>query len=50
MLFNVKVVSREDYDAYVADLEATGQTSDKPVLGGEFAYTPVGLGEEEESE
>ena len=47
MLFEVHVVSREEYDDYVAGLEADGQTSDKPVLGGKLAYTQAGLDDEE---
>jgi cytochrome c oxidase subunit 2 len=43
MLFFVKVVSREDYDAHIAELEEAGQTSDLPLLGGEDAYTQDGL-------
>jgi cytochrome c oxidase subunit II len=47
MLFEVHVVSREEYDEYVAGLEADGQTSDKPVRGGKLAYTQAGLDDEE---
>jgi cytochrome c oxidase subunit II len=50
MLFNVEVVSREDYDDYVAGLEAEGRTSEKPLLGGEDAYTQAGLDGSEEGE
>jgi cytochrome c oxidase subunit 2 len=56
MLFEVHVVSREDYDAHVAELEEAGQTADKPVRGGDEAYTQQGLdsaegiAEEEDSE
>jgi cytochrome c oxidase subunit 2 len=42
MLFTVKVVSREDYDAHLDSLEAAGMTSDKPLLGGENANTEAG--------
>ena len=45
MLFNVRVVSRADFDAYLQDLQAAGFESDEPVLGGEYADTPVGLEE-----
>jgi cytochrome c oxidase subunit 2 len=45
MLFNVKVVSREEYDAYVQGLVDDGQSSEKPLLGGEEAYTQAGLEE-----
>jgi len=51
MLFTVKVVTREEYDAHVEELEANGQSSEKPLVGGEGAYTQAGLEEsEEESE
>jgi len=51
MLFEVHVVSREEYDAHVEELEAAGQSSEKPLVGGEGAYTQAGLDEsEEESE
>jgi cytochrome c oxidase subunit II len=43
MLFNVHVVSREDYEAHLEELEDAGQTSDLPLLGGEDAYTQDGL-------
>ena len=43
MLFNVKVVSREDYDQYLQDLQADGFESDEPVLGNGQAYTQEGL-------
>ena len=44
MLFNVRVVSRADYDQYLKDLAAAGQSSDKPLIGGANAYTQAGLG------
>ncbi len=43
MLFNVEVVSRSDYDAYLQGLEDAGSASDGPILGGSFADTQVGL-------
>ena len=43
MLFEVHVVSREDYEQHLQDLEDAGQTSDLPLLGGEEAYTQEGL-------
>ncbi|WP_253943944.1 aa3-type cytochrome oxidase subunit II [Nocardioides marmotae] len=43
MLFNVEVVSEEDYAAYLEELEATGNTSDGPLIGGENADTQVGM-------
>ena len=50
MLFDVKVVSREDYDAYLQSLQDAGATSEQPLLGGDFASTQTGLDETEESE
>jgi cytochrome c oxidase subunit 2 len=50
MLFNVHVVSQEDYDAYVQSLVDAGAETEKPMLGGDYAYTQVGLDENEESE
>jgi cytochrome c oxidase subunit II len=50
MLFDVKVVSREDYDAYVQSLQDAGAESDKPLIGGQNASTQVGLDEEPEGE
>ena len=43
MLFEVHVVSREEYDEHVDELVAADQTSDDPVLGGKEAYTQAGL-------
>jgi cytochrome c oxidase subunit 2 len=45
MLFTVKVVSKEDYEAYLQELEAAGQVSDEPLLGGSEADTQAGLEE-----
>jgi cytochrome c oxidase subunit 2 len=50
MLFEVHVVSREEYDQHLQDLEDAGQTSDLPLTGGEDAYTQHGLEQEGESE
>jgi len=50
MLFNVKVVTREEYDQHLQDLVDAGQTSDLPLLGGDEAYTQQGLEPEGESE
>ena len=49
MLFEVQVVSVEDYESYLQDLEAQGNTAEEPLLGGSNAETPAGLdtGEEE---
>jgi cytochrome c oxidase subunit 2 len=43
MLFNVEVVSPEDYDAYLQEKEAEGMVSDEPLLGGSDADTQAGL-------
>lgn len=43
MLFNVEVVSRADYDAYLQGLEDAGSVTDEPVLGGAYANEQVGL-------
>ncbi|MDP3966836.1 MAG: cytochrome c oxidase subunit II [Nocardioides sp.] len=49
MLFNVKVVSRADYDAYLDDLEAQGNVSDVPLLGGADARTQAGLDSDDDN-
>jgi cytochrome c oxidase subunit II len=43
MLFNVKVVSKADYDAHLKDLERQGNVSDRPIIGGEYSTREVGL-------
>ena len=48
MLFNVRVVDRSEYEAYLQDLEDSGATSEIPLLGGDNASTQVGLGAGEE--
>jgi cytochrome c oxidase subunit II len=50
MLFEVHVVTREEYDQHLQDLEDAGLTSDLPLLGGEDAYTQHGLDEPEGEE
>ncbi len=54
MLFNVEVVSRDEFEAYLDEQAAAGFVSEEPVLGGKFADTQIGEeGEasfEEESE
>jgi cytochrome c oxidase subunit II len=47
MLFNVKVVSAEDFDAYLQGLEDAGNTSEAPLIGGSNASTQQGLSDEE---
>jgi cytochrome c oxidase subunit II len=50
MLFNVEVVSQEDYEAYLEELAAAGQTAAEPLLGGSNATTQTGLGESQSQE
>jgi cytochrome c oxidase subunit II len=50
MLFNVKVVSQAEYDAYVDGLVAKGDTSETPLLGGEDTRVQDGLEDEEAGE
>ena len=50
MLFNVKVVSQADYDAYLADLADQGWVADEPLLGGSDATTQAGLDEDDDQE
>lgn len=48
MLFNVKVVSQADYDAYLVELAEQGAESDEPLLGGANVRTQAGLDDETE--
>lgn len=53
MIFNLEVVSPEEYDAHLDELAAAGQISDEPLLGGKYADEQAGLdtdASEEESE
>lgn len=50
MLFNVKIVSPADYDAYLQERVADGYVSDQPLLGGSDATTQAGLPTEGETE
>jgi cytochrome c oxidase subunit II len=50
MLFEVHVVSVEEYEAHVAELEELGATSESPLIGGDFTRTQVGLDSEESAE
>lgn len=43
MVFNVKVVSHDDYEAYLQKQIAAGFSSDQPLLGGSDARTQAGL-------
>jgi cytochrome c oxidase subunit 2 len=47
MLFNVKVVTAEEFDQYLRDLQAKGNESETPITGGGQAYTQEGLDESE---
>jgi cytochrome c oxidase subunit II len=51
MLFNVEVVSEEEYLAYLDELEAQGNYAEEPLLGGNYVNDQQGLHEfEEESQ
>jgi cytochrome c oxidase subunit 2 len=50
MLFNVEVVSAEEYQAYLQKLQDSGAESDAPLLGGSYASTQAGLDDGSESE
>jgi cytochrome c oxidase subunit 2 len=50
MLFNVKIVTESEYDAYLQQLEDAGAVSDKPLLGGSFASTQAGLAGDDSEE
>lgn len=43
MLFNVKIVSDADFQAYLKTLVAAGDVSDQPLLGGITSQTQAGL-------
>jgi cytochrome c oxidase subunit 2 len=43
MLFMVKVVSPADYEQHLKDLQAAGNESTLPLIGGQDAYTQAGL-------
>ncbi len=45
MLFNVKIVSEAEYEAYLLTLKAQGNVSDEPLLGGITSQTQAGLEE-----
>jgi len=51
MLFNVEVVSPDDYESYLQDLEDQGNYAEEPLLGGSNVVDQAGLDDhEEESE
>jgi cytochrome c oxidase subunit 2 len=50
MLFNVEVVSAEDFEQHLRDLQAAGYESEEPVDGGADAYTQSGLAEDDDEE
>lgn len=52
MLFNVEVVSVEDFEQHLQDLQDAGyETEDgEPILGGADAYTQAGLAEDDDEE
>ncbi|MDZ5620727.1 aa3-type cytochrome oxidase subunit II [Nocardioides bizhenqiangii] len=42
MLFDVRVVSQDEYDAYLDELASDpDHVSEEPIVGGSYAYTPV---------
>src|SRR4051812_35093343 len=43
MLFLVRIVSQSDYEAYLQSLQAAGNESDQPLLGGITSQTQSGL-------
>lgn len=45
MLFNVEVVSQAEYDDYIADLKAAGNSAEHPLLGSKVGVTQAGLSE-----
>ena len=45
MLFNVEIVPRAEYEARLQELADAGNTSDGPILGGDYACAQVGLEE-----
>ncbi|MEO9324752.1 cytochrome c oxidase subunit II [Nocardioides sp. C4-1] len=47
MIFNIKVVSRDEYDQHLQDLADAGNTSEAPVCGPDFATKQVGNDESE---
>jgi len=47
MLFNVKVVSPEDYEAYLQQLEDEGNYAEAPLLGGSNSTDQEGLAEDD---
>lgn len=50
MIFDVKVVSAEDYEAYLTDLQEKGNVADAPLLGGAAVNTQPGLNTDAEGD
>jgi len=50
MLFNVEVVSQEEYDAYLGELADAGNTAEQPVLGGGYVREQAGLDDDSEGQ
>ena len=50
MLFNVEVVSQEEYDAYLGQLADAGNTAEQPVLGGAYVREQAGLDDDSEGQ
>jgi cytochrome c oxidase subunit 2 len=50
MLFNVEVVSVEDYENHLQQLEDQGNVSDEPLLGGSYSTEQEGLADDDDEE
>jgi cytochrome c oxidase subunit 2 len=50
MLFNVDVVSPDEYEAHLEELAEAGNASEDPLIGGEFVREQAGLDAEHEEE
>ena len=48
MLFNVRVVSAEDYEAYLQQLEDEGNYAEQPLLGGSYSTDQEGLAHDDD--
>jgi cytochrome c oxidase subunit 2 len=48
MLFNVEVVSQDEYDAYLGELADAGNTAELPILGGDYVREQAGLEDDSE--
>lgn len=48
MLFTAKIVSQEDYEKYLLDLQDSGDVADEPILGNDFVNRQAGLDDDQE--